>query len=95
MAVAAPVERKVTVSTGAAATSGLVLWIIGRYLFKGDVPDVVASWTYVIVPGVLTFAAGWAARHTARPAAPLPALPSNVTVTPPPEKTLIQPPAPE
>jgi hypothetical protein len=93
MAVAAPVERKVTVSTGAAATSGLVLWVTGRYLFKGDVPDVVASWTYVIVPSLLTFAAGYLARHSPRPAAPQPAMPSNVTVTPPPEKTLIQPPA--
>ena len=92
MAVAGPVERKVTVSTGAAATSGLVLWIIGRYLLKGDVPDVVASWTYVIVPGLLTFAAGYLAKHTPRPAAPAPVLPSNVTVTPA-EKTLIQTPA--
>ena len=87
------IETKVQASTAVAAVSGLALWALGRYVFKGDVPDVVASWIYVIVPGVLTFAAGYLAKHTARLAAPLPVLPSNVTVTPPPEKTLIQPPA--
>jgi hypothetical protein len=66
---------------------------MGTYLFKGSVPDVVVSWTYVIVPAALTFAAGYLARHSPRPAAAPPAVPSNVTVTPPPEKTLIQPPA--
>ena len=90
---AGPVERKVQAGTGAAAVSGLALWALGHYVLKGDVPDVVASWVYVLVPALLTFAAGYLAKHTARPAAPLPVLPSNVTVTPPPEKTLIQPPA--
>jgi hypothetical protein len=75
--------------------SGLALYALGRYVFKGDVPDVVASWIYVIVPGVLTFAAGYLAKHTPRPAAAQPAVPSNVTVTPPPEKTLLPPAAPE
>lgn len=64
---AAPVERKVQASTAAAATSGLILWITGRYLFKGDVPDVFTSWVYVAVPAAVTFAAGFAARHTPRP----------------------------
>lgn len=63
---AAPVERKVQASTAAAATSGLILWITGRYLFKGDIPDVFASWVYVAVPAVVTFAAGFTARHTPR-----------------------------
>jgi hypothetical protein len=89
----AVVETKVQASAGAAAVSGLALWALGHYVFKGSVPDVVASWIYVIVPGLLTFGAGYLAKHTARPAAPLPALPPDVTVTPPPEKTLIQPPA--
>jgi hypothetical protein len=90
---AAPVERKVQASTGAAAVSGLALWTLGHYVFKTGVPDVVASWIYVLVPSLLTFGAGYLAKHTPRPAAPPPVLPSNVTVTPPPEKTLIQPPA--
>lgn len=64
---AAPVETKVQASTAAAAVSGIVLWILGRYAFKGTVPDVVASWVYVLVPAVITFAAGYLARHTPRP----------------------------
>ena len=91
---AAPVETKVQASTAVAAVSGLALWALGKYVFKGDVPDVVASWIYVIVPGVLTFAAGYLAKHTPRPAAAQPVMPSNVTVTPP-EKTLIPPAVPE
>lgn len=62
----APVESKVKAGTAAAAVSGLVLFALGRYVFKGDVPDVVASWTYAIVPALITFAAGYAARHTDR-----------------------------
>lgn len=85
---AGPVERKVQASTAAAATSGLVLWITGRYLFKGDVPDVVASWVYVAVPAVITFAAGYLAKHTSRPEAVPPAPPASRA-----EKTLIPPPA--
>ncbi|HMH93676.1 MAG TPA: hypothetical protein VK586_21670 [Streptosporangiaceae bacterium] len=62
----AVVETKVKSSAAAAAVSGLALWAIGRYVFNGSgVPDVVASWVYVIVPGIITFAAGYLARHTA------------------------------
>jgi hypothetical protein len=50
--------------------SGLLLWIAGRYVFKGSVPDVVASWVYVAIPSVITFMAGYAARHTPRPSLP-------------------------
>ena len=90
---AAPVEKKVQASTAAAAVSGLALFILGRYVFKGDVPDVVTSWVYAAVPALLTFAAGYLARHTPRPDVPPPAAPSNVTVRP--EKTLRPPPAQE
>jgi hypothetical protein len=88
---AAPIESKVQASTWAAAVSGLALWALGTYVFKGSVPDVVVSWTYVIVPAALTFGAGYLARHSRRPGPPPPVLPSNVTVTPPPEKTLLPP----
>jgi hypothetical protein len=60
------VETKVKAGTAAAAVSGLALFALGRYVFKGDVPDVVASWTYAIIPAAITFAAGYRARHTAR-----------------------------
>lgn len=70
---AAPVETKVQASTIAAAVSGLGLYFLGRYVFKGDVPDVVTSWVYVLVPGVLAFTAGWFAKHTPRtPPVPIP-----------------------
>jgi hypothetical protein len=82
---AGPVEKKVQASTGAAAVSGLALWALGHYVFKDGVPDVVASWIYVLVPSVLTFAAGYLAKHTPRPA----------PVPPRPPKTLIPPAAPE
>lgn len=64
------VETKVKASTAAAAVAGLALWAIGRYVFKGTVPDVVASWVYAIVPGIITFGAGYLARHTPRPVTP-------------------------
>ena len=80
------VETKVQASTGAAAVSGLALWALGHYVFKGSVPDVVASWTYVIIPALITFGAGYLAKHTPRPGTLPPAEPSNVTVRP--EKTL-------
>ena len=80
-----PVETKVKASTAAAAVSGLALWAMGRYLFRHGVPDVVASWVYVVVPGVLALAAGWLAPHTSRTAPTAPAAPSNMTIVPPPE----------
>jgi len=60
------VETKVKAGTAAAAVSGLALWCLGKYVFKGDVPDVVASWVYAIIPALITFAAGYAAKHTPR-----------------------------
>jgi hypothetical protein len=78
-----PVETKVQASAAAAAVSGLALFALGRYVFKGAVPDVVASWVYVIVPSVITFAAGYLAKHTARPGDP-PAVVAAAPVEPPP-----------
>jgi hypothetical protein len=71
------IETKVKAGSAAAAVSGLLMWALGRYVFKGAVPDVVASWVYAIVPAALTFAAGYAANHTPRtPAAAQPELPA-------------------
>jgi hypothetical protein len=63
----AATETKTKASTTAAAVSGMALWLLGKYVFKGDVPDVLASWVYVLVPGILAYAAGWLAPHTHRP----------------------------
>ena len=101
------IETKVQASTAVAAVSGLALWALGRYVFKGTVPDVAASWVYAIVPGVLTFAAGWLARHTPRPDAAAGNMPADIPASLPPvkpvspgplpraEKTLQPPAAPE
>lgn len=80
---AAPIERKVQASTGVAAASGMALWVLGRYVFKGDVPDVIASWVYVLVPGLLTLAAGYYVKHTHRPDLPSPVTVEMRTTGPP------------
>ena len=90
-----PVEAKVQTSTAVAAVSGLALWALGHYVFKTGVPDVVASWIYVLVPGLLTFAAGYLARHTPRPDIPAGNMPADIPAATRPEKTLAPPAAPE
>lgn len=70
------IESKVKASSAAAAASGLVLWALGRYVFKGSVPDVVASWIYLAVPAAITFGAGYLAKHTPRADLPVPAPPA-------------------
>ena len=85
---AAPVERKVQAATAASAVSSLALWALSRYVFKGgDVPDVVTSWVYVIVASGVTFAAGYAARHTVLPGEPPAAPRYRKPAAGPPEST--------
>jgi hypothetical protein len=72
------VETKVKAGSAAAAVSGLVLWALSTYVFKGDVPDVITSWTYAIVPAALTFAAGYRVRHTSRPDLAAPEAPAKM-----------------
>jgi len=67
-----PVEPKVQVAGVTAAVSGAVLWILGKYVFQGAVPDGIASMVYVAMPGVLAFAAAWLAPHQHRDPAPAP-----------------------
>jgi hypothetical protein len=61
------IEKKVQTSTLTSAACGLLLYFLGQYVFKGDVPDVVVSWIYVLVPAALTFLAGYFTKHTPRP----------------------------
>jgi hypothetical protein len=75
------VETKVKASTAAAALSGMALWALGRYVFKGDVPDVVVSWVDVIIPAGLAFGAGYWAKHTVRPGDPPAAAPIAAPAT--------------
>lgn len=50
-----PVNPKVTAATLASAVAGAVVWALGSYVFKGEVPEAVA----VLVVTVATFAAGY------------------------------------
>lgn len=78
------VEKKVQASTAVSAVTGLVLWILGKYVFKSQVPDVIVSWVYFFVPGILTFLAGYFTKHTSRPDLQVVAAPqtSSVKVVP-------------
>ena len=69
---AVPVEKKVQAGTAAALVSGVLVWALGRYVIKGDVPPIVLAAIYAAVPGVLTFAAAWLAPHTHRRPEPAP-----------------------
>lgn len=60
------VERKVAASTFAAASTGLVLWVLATYVFGAEVPEPVAAFVAAVVPAVVTFIAGYAVRHTDR-----------------------------
>lgn len=62
----AVVEAKVKGGAAGAAVAGLVVWLLGAYVFPGDVPEPVRAVVDVVVPGVVAFAAGWLARHTPR-----------------------------
>jgi hypothetical protein len=62
-----PIESKVTAATVATAVTGLVLWVLGKLVFRGDVPEPVAGAVLTVVPAIAAFVAGWWARHTPRP----------------------------
>jgi hypothetical protein len=63
----AVVEKKVQASTLAAAVSGLVVWLLGRYVLHGTVSPGYIAEIDVAVPGILAFVAGWLAPHTPKP----------------------------
>jgi hypothetical protein len=66
-----PIETKVKASTTAGAFAALVLWALDTYVFKdGAVPEVVSAAVDVLVVSIVTFAAGYLAKHTPRPDAP-------------------------
>lgn len=97
-----PIERKVKAASAASALSGMILWVLAKYVFKSSVPDVFVNWTYIAVPAALAFAAGYVTKHTHRadlPAPPGPFL-TITTGTPPsavtgsPEPVDETPPAP-
>lgn len=63
----ARIETKVTAASVAAAISGAIDWALSTFAFDGGaVPQGVQSLVYVVVPLIVTFAAGFAAKHTPR-----------------------------
>ena len=62
-----PIEVKVSAATIASAVSGLGLWALQTYVFRTDVPLPVIAAVQVVVPAIVTFAAGYMAPHTPRP----------------------------
>lgn len=66
-----PVETKVGAATGAAyLTSSGLLAVLG-HMQDGErlldaMPDSASALVLALVPAILTFAAGWSARHTPR-----------------------------
>jgi hypothetical protein len=61
--------------------SGAALWLLSTYVFRGSVPDGVASMVYIAVPGLLALAAAYLAPHQVRPGdTPAAAAASGATV---------------
>lgn len=77
------VEAKVQAGTLAAFVSGILIWALQTWVFKGSsVPPGLVSLVYAVVPAALAGVAGYLAPHTPRPA-PAPAQPPAVTSYPP------------
>lgn len=65
------VRRKVQASTAAAAVSGVVVWLLGKYVVHGTLDAAETAEVYAAVPAVLTFLAGYLTRDKP-PAVPAP-----------------------
>ncbi len=78
------IEAKVKASSAAALVSGVVVWLLGRYVLKGHgVSSADQALIYAAVPLVLTALAGYFAPHTYRPVPPdPPPAPPPVAPTP-------------
>ncbi len=61
------IEAKVKASSTTAFVAGALVWLLGHYVIKGQVPPEVSALIYAVVPGVLALAAGYLAPHTHRP----------------------------
>lgn len=62
----APVEAKVKAASATALVTGVVVWLLGRYVFGGVVPADVVLGVEAVIPAVLAAYAGWQAQHTPR-----------------------------
>jgi hypothetical protein len=67
-----PIRSKVKAATATSAVAGAVIWILGKYVFKGStVPDVFVQDTYVLVPAIFAFIGGYLKKETAFPTPPV------------------------
>jgi hypothetical protein len=60
------VEPKVRAATISSAVGGLVVWLLGTYLFHGVVPDAVTGLVGLLVTSAVTYTGGYFARHVDR-----------------------------
>ena len=61
-----PVEAKVKAGAGAAVVTAFVVWLLGRYVFRGVVPAEVVDLVALAVPGLAALVGGYLAPHTPR-----------------------------
>jgi hypothetical protein len=66
------VEGKVKAASTAAAVTGFAVNLLSRYAFHGAVPGWATALVSAIVVGLLTFVAGWLAKHAPRTVAKQP-----------------------
>ena len=62
-----PIEVKVSAAAIASALTGLGLWALQVYVFRGEVPLPVLAAVQTVIPALVTFFAGYLAPHTPRP----------------------------
>ncbi|MFJ2093108.1 holin [Streptomyces sp. NPDC087901] len=75
MATYAPVERKVSLATAAAYLTstgllGILAAVEDNARLLSWMPDAVSPLVLSLVPGLVTFVAGWQAKHTPRAETP-------------------------
>ncbi len=59
-------SKKVTAATSGAAVAGLILFILGEYVFEGDNPEAVVGFVLVAVPAALAFLSGYFTKRAPR-----------------------------
>lgn len=64
----AQIERKVKAQITAGAVAGAAAYLLGHYVYNGQVPESVTTLIDVAAPWVAGAIAGWLAKHTPRTA---------------------------
>lgn len=60
------IETKVKAASTAGAIAGIVVSVLGHYVFKSGVPEVLQALIDAAITSGLTFLGGWLAKHTPR-----------------------------